>query len=136
MLATLDTVIPELEGLTLLADCSRRRVGAVITLGRDIVGRGSNSLPLGSCLGGDCPRGRMTYEEQPKDVGYAASGCTSIHAEVAAIREAGLLAGPGAALWVTEQPCPDCKEAIAESGIFRVIRVDLATQRVFLPVNV
>lgn len=132
----LSKVLGYLETRTLMADCTRRRVGAVITYGREVVGVGSNSLPIGSCMGGDCPRGRMTYAEQPKDVGYAASGCTATHAEVAAIRDAGLMAGPGAIIWVTEPPCPDCQKAIDEVGIYHVIRVDVATQVAYTKVCV
>jgi len=132
----LDVVMPLLEGAVAAADCSRRKVGAVVTVFRTVVGQGANMLPAGSCLGGDCPRGRMTYEEQPKDVDYAASGCTSTHAEVAAIRQAGLFAGPGAMLWVTEDPCPGCAEAIKEAGILHVVRVDMKTKFAYMKVGV
>lgn len=101
------------------ADCSRRKVAAVIMKDGKIVGRGHNRLPEGSCLDGQCPRGKLSYAQQPKDVGYTQSGCVSVHAEVAALHDAGLQS-VDATLFVTEVPCPDCQVVIIECGISRV----------------
>lgn len=98
------------------ADCSRRRVAAVVFNGGTIVGRGHNRLQSGSCLDGHCPRGLLSYDQQPKDVGYAESGCTSVHAEVAALADAGS-AAVGATLIVTEEPCPDCQIELLVCGV-------------------
>ena len=110
------------------ADCSRRRVGAVVSFNGVIMGKGHNSLPKGSCTAGDCQRGRMSYEEQPKDVGYEASGCFSIHAEENAIAEAGRWC-VGATIYVTDKPCPRCREHIKAAGIAKVRVVRLHESR-------
>ena len=106
------------------ADCSRRRVGAVLALNGVVVGKGHNALPRGSCEMGDCPRGKLSYEEQPADVGYEKSGCFSEHAEEAALREAGERAR-GAVIYVSEMPCPRCAKALRDAGVIRAIKVSL-----------
>lgn len=106
------------------ADCSRRRVAAVLVNDGWVCGVGHNTLPEGSCIGGDCPRGRMSYEEQPADVGYEKSGCTSTHAEAMAISQAGALAR-GSIAYVTEWPCPGCAALLEKAGITKVIKVEV-----------
>lgn len=102
------------------ADCRRRRVAAIImTREGVIIGRGHNRLPSGSCLDGHCPRGLLSYDQQPKDVGYEASGCTSDHAEVMALGDAGE-ASFGAIMYTTEVPCPACQVVIMTFGIAQV----------------
>lgn len=104
------------------ADCARRKVAAVIyNQEGQLLGRGHNRLPLGSCLDGQCPRGKLSYDEQPKDVGYEESGCDAVHAEVMAISsvpawEEGLI------MYVTELPCAGCQDAIY---MFRICEVRL-----------
>lgn len=113
MLTTLKSTLKELRRQ---ADCSRRQVGCVLVRDGQVVGRGSNGLPAGSCTGGDCPRGRLSYEEQPAFVGYAETGCTSVHAEVAAITDAGDLAS-GSVAYVTCPPCDGCAAALKAAGV-------------------
>lgn len=108
------------------ADCSRRKVGAVLVRDGIIVGKGHNFLPLGSCTEGDCPRGRMSYEEQPADVGYEASGCMSLHAEDNALAMAGERA-VGAIAYISEWPCPRCEQRLKDAGVIGFIRVDLSS---------
>jgi len=109
----------KLDSLSSSADCRRRRVGALLVKGGELVGIGWNGLPHGSCTKGDCPRGMLTYTEQPKFVGYE-NNCEAIHAETSAIKDAGDHAR-GAKLYVTCEPCGGCVEAIAEAGITDVV---------------
>lgn len=107
------------------ADCARRQVGAVVLWAGRVVGQGRNAMRDGeSCTGGDCPRGKLTYEQQPAGEGYYTTGqCWAIHAEVAALRQAGGRA-LGAVMMVTAQPCPGCLRDIEEAGIAEVRVVD------------
>jgi dCMP deaminase len=107
-----------------LADCTRRQVGAVLVKDGIIVGKGHNRLPDGSCTEGHCPRGQMSYAEQPPDIGYAASGCFSDHAEDAALRDAGDRA-VGAIAYVSEWPCARCYVTLKDAGVIGFIRVEL-----------
>lgn len=108
------------------ADCRRRSVACVLTLNGVVVGKGHNSLPIGSCLAGECPRGLLSYEEAPKDVGYEnpAHPCYALHAEDDALEEAGVWA-QGAIAWITEQPCPRCQQRLKDGGVVDFIVVDL-----------
>lgn len=106
------------------ADCTRRRVGAVII--RDsglVVGIGWNGLTEdgASCTAGACPRGQLSYEEVPAAAPYAGN-CAAEHAEVAAIRRAGTWAA-GSTLYVTAEPCPWCAEACEKAGVKVVVRL-------------
>ena len=90
------------------ADCRRRQVGAVVTDAyAKVVGVGWNGLREGSCGAGDCPRGRLTYDEMPAFTGYVASDC--LHAEDSALMAAGERAR-GGTIYVTCEPCPGCAE--------------------------
>lgn len=101
-------------------ECSRRQVGAVIVSWHTIVSTGYNGAPAGrpSCLEGACPRARSNAE--PGE-GYAASGCTAVHAEANAIIRAGRERCDGATIYVTEVPCSLCESLIAAAGLARVV---------------
>lgn len=100
--------------ITGLADCRRRQVGAVILDEEGyLVGWGANKLPVGSCTRGECPRGQLTYEEQPAFQNYE-NNCVAIHAEQGAIRMA---RGKGVKLYVSCEPCPMCAAEIAATDL-------------------
>jgi dCMP deaminase len=104
------------------ADCSRRKVGAVIMRpDRSIVATGYNGAPSkgGSCLKGDCPRGRASTEEVPGydqpgassyDIG--AGSCIALHAEQNALLRASWDEMEGSILYVTCEPCGGCMRMI------------------------
>lgn len=98
------------------ADCRRRQVGAVLvgTCG-SVHGIGWNALPVGSCTAGECPRGLLSYDEVPASSDYTGN-CTAVHAEVRAIREAGVHALCGT-MFITDEPCPGCQEAMEAESI-------------------
>lgn len=107
------------------ADCTRRRVGALIVSGDRIVSTGYNGAPAGrpGCLSaGACPRGRSSnLEVQPGssyDTGPGA--CIALHAEQNAILRAGLDAR-GATIYCTDAPCDGCARLIEGAGIARVV---------------
>jgi len=107
------------------ADCSRRQVGAVIVSeDGSVVATGYNGLAAerpGCASAGACPRGQMTYADQPADVAYEATGCRAIHAEVNAIIRAGRDRCLGATIYVTDVPCFHCSVVIEGAGIVRVV---------------
>ncbi|QYW07881.1 deoxycytidylate deaminase [Streptomyces phage RedBear] len=110
------------------ADCTRSKVGAVILSKRNrIIGQGYNgTLPgVPGCLtAGNCPRGRMSYEEVAANSDY--SNCIARHAEENAIEDALEKGVPvselrEATLYATRKPCPACTTLIAAVGIGRVV---------------
>ena len=105
------------------AECSRRKVGAVIVRDHSIVATGYNGAPAGhrSCLDGSCPR--ATSSSEP-GTGYAASGCVAIHAETNAIIRAGRERCLGATIYVTAPPCDLCAPLIKAAGIKQVVWMD------------
>lgn len=120
-------IADELRALSADADCRRRRVGAVLVREGQVLGRGYNALPGGSCLAGACPRGLLSYADQPAFSGYATTGCTAIHAEHRAILDARAAGHDvrGAVVYVTDEPCPGCVRRMRSAGIVHwdIVRV-------------
>ena len=109
------------KAVSLRADCTRRRVGAVIVVDGRIVSTGYNGAPAGApgCLSvGACPRGKLTYEQQPADRDYGL--CVAVHAEANALLYA-YRDVRGATLYCTDKPCVDCAKLIAGAGIKEVV---------------
>lgn len=103
------------------ADCTRRQVGAVIVKNNRIISTGYNGAPAGDpgcATQGACPRGKLSVDEQPRDVGY--SNCISVHAEANAILYA-YQELSGATLYCTDAPCVECAKLIRGAGIGEVI---------------
>jgi len=102
------------------AACTRRQVGAVIIgPNKRIVSTGCNGTKPGelNCPDGGCPRGMMSYEEQPALSDYSGSNC--IHAEDNAI-DADI--PNNSTLYINTEPCYKCRERIAkEDSISRVV---------------
>ena len=73
------------------AKCTRRRVGAVLTIDHRIIATGYNGAAPGEadCLEGACPRGQLDYDAVPGLGDYDRPGtpgfCIAIHAEVNAL---------------------------------------------------
>lgn len=107
------------------ADCTRRKVGAIIVLGDRIVSTGYNGAPSGDpgCLtAGACPRGRRSVQDVLPGSSYdtGTGACIALHAEQNAILRAGLEAR-GATLYLTHEPCDGCARLIRGAGITRVV---------------
>lgn len=102
--------------------CTRRSVTAHL-INREWVhvGTASNGLnPLrGSCLAGDCPRGRLTTEELPSDSPYGPGEgeCLSPHAEIRLLRDADPDDVRGGYLMVSTAPCHQCRVVIEDSSL-------------------
>lgn len=111
----------------LRADCTRRQVGAVIVdSGGSIVATGYNGLASGKpgcASAGACPRGQLSLEEAPRDVGYdnPAAPCRAVHAEVNAIIRAGRDRCLGSTIYITDPPCHHCSVVIEGAGLARVV---------------
>lgn len=105
------------------ADCTRRRVGAVIVDGqRRVVSSGYNGSPPGgpSCLDGDCPRSNSSVAPGSSyDTGPGA--CIANHAEANAIIWADPQRMIGATLYITCPPCEGCQRLIAGVGIAKTV---------------
>ena len=103
------------------ADCIRRKVGAVVTYKNRVIASGYNGTKqpgLPGCLSGACPRGQLTYEQQPEFQNYA--NCISNHAERNAIEwllEHSDIPLNQVQIHVTCQPCPDCQALLDEHGV-------------------
>lgn len=104
------------------AACTRRQVGAVI-LGVDhrVVAVGYNGTAAGraNCTEGGCPRGRFTYDELPPLSDY--SNCYGFHAERNAIEHAQHHRCDGASIYITREPCGDCRDLIRGVRIARAV---------------
>jgi dCMP deaminase len=111
------------EAVSLRADCTRRKVGAVLVDSNNrIISTGYNGAPPGAagCASdGACPRGQSDvpgYTEGNHDY----SDCIAVHAEVNAIAIRSYVA-PGTTIYVTHEPCNDCKVYIKNAGVSRVV---------------
>lgn len=104
------------------ADCTRRRVGAVIVdTDRRIVGTGYNGGPAGgkSCLAGECPRGTKSRDEVEPGSSYdtGAGACIALHAEQNALLYSDYTKRKGGAIYITCEPCEGCRRELSGSGL-------------------
>lgn len=110
------------DAVSARADCTRRKVGAVIVdQDHRILATGYNgSHPGGpSCLQGECPRGRKTFQEQPPlQGGY--DDCVATHAESNALLFA-RASCQGASVYITDPPCQGCEKLLRSAGVKTVI---------------
>lgn len=136
------------QAVSLRADCTRRKVGAVIVRDHRIVSAGYNGSPAGmaGCLSdGACPRGRhyeLTVEGTSYDPPACSCGlpwpcpesvppmssydtgpgsCIAVHAEANAILYAGREACIGATIYVSCAPCEGCKRLVCAAGLSRIL---------------
>lgn len=117
--------------VALRADCTRRKVGAVLmTLDHSIVSTGYNGAAPGQpgCLTSSaCPRGRASldevpsYESGPTSYDTGPGTCIAIHAEQNALLRATWDQMFGSTLYVTDEPCGGCWRTIAATPISWVI---------------
>ncbi|ATW69411.1 deoxycytidylate deaminase [Streptomyces phage Olicious] len=107
------------------AKCTRRQVGAVLVKDGHIISTGYNGVPSGRkhCTEGGCPRGKLSYDDVPMGADYNAAQCTAIHAEANALLRAGGRA-EGGTIYVTAEPCQQCRNLILGAGVSLVVHLD------------
>ena len=109
------------------AECRRSRVGCVIVRDNRIISTGYNGVEAGepSCLDGVCPRGLLSYEEQPALGDYAsgAGKCIATHAEHNAVLDAECreIDLSWSVAYVTRETCDGCREKLSRAGVGRVV---------------
>ncbi|ATW62492.1 dCMP deaminase [Streptomyces phage WRightOn] len=107
------------------AKCTRRQVGAVLVKDGHTIATGYNGAPPGrkNCTDGGCPRGQLSYSDVPAGADYNAFPCVAIHAEANALLRASDRAR-GATLYVTDEPCQQCRNLILGAGVREVVYRD------------
>lgn len=122
------------------ANCSRRKVAAVIVAGRRIISTGYNGTPRGirNCFEGGCPRCSGHVES-----GASLEECLCVHAEQNAICQAAYygIRLAGATIYVTLTPCLTCAKMIINAGIREVVYAgeyafDAQTRKLLADANV
>ncbi len=112
------------EWAALRADCSRRKVGALIVRDNRVVAQGYNGALPGErgCLAGGCPRA-LSNVAPGSQYDHGPGACIAIHAEVNAIIDAAKrgVATAGASMYVTCEPCITCARLVKQAGIDSVI---------------
>ncbi len=109
------------------ADCSRRKVGAVLVKDRRIVSTGYNGSWAGgpSCLLGQCPRGTRSYDEVSAGSSYDTDGtsglCHANHAEANAVLYADRGDCRDSTIYLTCAPCLGCLRILRGAGIRRAV---------------
>lgn len=101
------------------SQCVRRQIGAVVVQYGDVVGVGYNRVVIGARDMVSCAAVcRRAYRDGAVDPAY--HDCYAVHAEAAALLEAGRRAA-GATLFVTDVPCHNCAILVVAAGVGRVV---------------
>ena len=105
------------------ADCTRRRVGAIIVKDKRIISTGYNGTPhkIKNCSEGGCNRCKRRDKKEIDWFEYEES-CVCIHAEQNAIIQAAYLgtSTKGATIYITANPCSSCAKMLINAGIKKV----------------
>lgn len=109
-------------------DCRRAKVGALLVdrVTWRILGHGYNGTKPGlpGCLQGACPRGLLSYDQQPPGGDY--SNCVAKHAEWNCLDWAQRHLPVGwdfttAVMYVSRKPCNDCEDYLRTAGVARAV---------------
>lgn len=101
--------------------CTRRQIGAILVKHSQVIAATHNGPQPESTRPFHCPRGALTYAEQPKDVGYQETGCVELHAEELALSRS-TIDPRGATMYINDEPCQRCQYAMRACNITWVIR--------------
>ncbi|MBQ9693302.1 MAG: dCMP deaminase family protein [Kiritimatiellae bacterium] len=122
------------------ANCSRRKVAAVIVSENRIISTGYNGTPRGitNCFDGGCPRCSGNVPS-----GSSLEECICVHAEQNAICQAAYygIRLAGSTIYVTLTPCLTCAKMIINAGIREVVYAgnyafDVQTQKLLADAGV
>ena len=106
------------------ADCTRRKVGALIVKDYRIISTGYNGTPhnIKNCSVGGCDRCKKRDEGKISRYEYEES-CICIHAEQNAIIQAAYLgtSTKGGTMYSTTSPCSSCAKLIINAGIIQYV---------------
>jgi dCMP deaminase len=116
-----DTYFMEIAQVTATrANCSRRKVAAVVVSEHRIISTGYNGTPRGvtNCFEGGCARCAGTAPS-----GSSLEECICVHAEQNAICQAAYYGTrlAGATIYVTISPCLTCAKLLINAGIREVV---------------
>lgn len=107
------------------ADCSRRQVGAVIlTPDYRLIQPGYNGAPAGKpgCLtAGACPRASSNAEGLVSSYEEGPTRCIALHAEANVLLRASWADMIGSTMYVTCEPCYQCKVLIAGTPLETIV---------------
>lgn len=116
------------EGAKLFSTCGKAQYMAIIVDRHGhVIGTGYNGGPKGypHCADGGCPR---LAENSPPGGSYA--NCIAIHAEANAILHSNYTEyREGGALYVNGVPCWDCAKLLSNSGMRRVVYLEVGPAR-------
>jgi dCMP deaminase len=108
------------EDVSTRAICVKRKVGAVVVKGNQILATGYNGAPKGSkhCTEETCLRKKMNVPS-----GERHELCRGLHAEQNAIIQAAVhgVSIQGGTMYCTYQPCVICVKMIINAGIARLV---------------
>lgn len=108
------------KDISLRSNCSRRKVGAIITKDKHIIATGYNGTPQGTknCFNGGCPRCNKEHK-----TGEGLDECLCVHAEQNAICQSAKHGNAidGGCIYITCSPCLTCLKLIINAGIKRVV---------------
>lgn len=96
-------------------------------------GSGINGVAPGeeSCLDGACPRGLLSFEEQPPGGSYG--NCIAVHAENNLLINSAEQDLIGGTVYITRAPCDGCLRLLRIAHVSRVVwRVDGVKQEMSL----
>ena len=104
------------------ANCTGRKVGAVLVKDDRVIATGYNGTPAGmpNCLDGGCRRcaDRLQFAS-----GTAYDLCICVHAEANAVLAAGRFGASTdrSVMYSTDQPCFACAKELVQAGIAEVV---------------
>jgi dCMP deaminase len=126
--STWDTVWAEVaQAVSRRSSCDRAQVGAVLIKENRVVATGYNGPARGYFADTDqgcqswCQRAALGADSA---TAYGFS-CPSIHAEANALLHASRWDTDGATLYVTHAPCADCAKLISNSGVAKIMLLQL-----------